>query len=265
MNGQGFPFCTSIEAMMARRFIVFIAVLFFMAACSKKDDAVPVNLPKPKASPVVKTTAKEASEKEDEEIDVPEESVSVGIRQVWFVGGDASAGNTLGVEYEAFSKTGNPVQVDIKWSKNGESAGEGKFVQSELQRGDKIVVTLTPSAGKIVGRPVTLNREITNSPPLIEGHGQFQFEDNVASFQLRATDADGDTLTYSLKDAPAGMTINQSTGRIQWTVPPETTGKVMFMVEVSDGNGGISTAPLSITIAPQPESEEKQPEPETPK
>ena len=36
-------------------------------------------------------------------------------------------------------------------------------------------------------------------------------------YDVNASDANGDTLTYSLRQAPAGMTINASTGLIAWT------------------------------------------------
>ena len=37
------------------------------------------------------------------------------------------------------------------------------------------------------------------------------------SYDVNASDANGDTLSYSLTQAPAGMTINASTGLIAWT------------------------------------------------
>ena len=37
------------------------------------------------------------------------------------------------------------------------------------------------------------------------------------SYDVNASDANGDTLTYSLTQAPTGMTINASTGLIAWT------------------------------------------------
>jgi hypothetical protein len=52
------------------------------------------------------------------------------------------------------------------------------------------------------------------------------------TYTIEATDPDGDTLTYSLTDSPAGMTIDENSGVITWT--PTTIGSYGVTVEVSD-------------------------------
>ena len=52
---------------------------------------------------------------------------------------------------------------------------------------------------------------------------------------MDASDPDGDPLTYELTEAPEGMTIDRSTGQIQWTA---TFISQRIKVTVSDGNGG---------------------------
>jgi hypothetical protein len=68
---------------------------------------------------------------------------------------------------------------------------------------------------------------------------------------LKATDPDGDTLTYALKSAPAGMTINPSTGLIKWNVLPEFIGKAPITVSVKDGHGGEVMQSFTIDITPE--------------
>jgi len=53
------------------------------------------------------------------------------------------------------------------------------------------------------------------------------------TYDVEATDADGDPLTYSLTSNPTGMTINSSTGVITWT--PTMFGNYNVNLEVSDG------------------------------
>jgi len=173
------------------------------------------------------------------------------IRAVWFVGGDGRPGNTLGVEAEGTDADGDPVQLEITWMKNGQPAGTGNRLTAPVKRGDKVTVTVTPFDGKGRGTSATLSREIVNTPPAIEGQEQFQVTDNAVTFHIRVSDADGDPLIYSLKDAPAGMTINQRTGVVRWETSPGKTGKVPFTVIVSDGSGGESTARFTMTIAEQ--------------
>jgi len=247
--------------MKLRNFLLILAVLVLITGCSRNDSGVSVSqTPAPPPSqveggdvaevPEVVVLPDTSPEPEEEEGNTPPE-----IRKVWFVAGDGSAGNGIGVEFETFDADGDTVNVEIEWRKNGEPAGTGKYIQSEIRRDDNITVTITPSDGKAAGRAVNLSRKIANSPPSIQGHNQFQFEEGVVFFQILASDSDEDTLSYALKDAPVGMTIDRDTGKIRWAVPPETTGKIMFTVEVSDGSGGSATASLSITVAPQSYSE----------
>ena len=176
------------------------------------------------------------------------------IRGLRFVGGDGRPGNTLGVEAEGYDADGDAVQFEIAWRKNGQPAGTGNRLAAPVKRGDKVIVTITPFDGKERGTSATLVREILNTPPAIEGQEQFQVTDNAVTFHVRAYDADGDPLTYSIKDAPAGMSIDRNTGVVRWATPPGTTGKVSFTVNVSDGTGGESSARLTVTIAAQPPS-----------
>jgi hypothetical protein len=176
------------------------------------------------------------------------------IKGVRFVGGDGRPGNTLGVETEGYDADGDPVQFEIAWQKNGQPAGTGNHLIAPVKRGDKVVVTITPFDGKDRGKSATLSREILNTPPAIEGQEEFQVSDNAVTFHIRASDADGDPLTYAVKDAPPGMSIDRGTGWMRWATSPGTTGKVPFTVTVSDGSGGESTARFTVTVAEQPSS-----------
>jgi hypothetical protein len=177
------------------------------------------------------------------------------IRGVQFVGGDGRPGNTLGVETDGYDADGDAVQFEIAWRKNGQPAGTGNRLAAPVKRGDKVTVTVTPFDGKERGKSATLSREILNTPPAIEGQEQFQVTDNAVTFHVRASDADGDPLTYSIKNAPPGMSIDPGTGRVRWVTSPGTAGKVPFTAVVSDGSGGESTARITVTIAEQPSSD----------
>jgi hypothetical protein len=51
--------------------------------------------------------------------------------------------------------------------------------------------------------------------------------------RLGAVDAENDTLTFSLEEGPAGMTLDPGTGILRWT--PSSPGAFKVSVEVSDG------------------------------
>jgi len=58
--------------------------------------------------------------------------------------------------------------------------------------------------------------------------------DELYTYDVEASDPDGDTLTYSLTVNPAGMTIDPSDGLINWT--PSEIGDYEVTIQVSDGD-----------------------------
>ncbi|MBU4473523.1 MAG: putative Ig domain-containing protein [Candidatus Omnitrophica bacterium] len=59
--------------------------------------------------------------------------------------------------------------------------------------------------------------------------------DELYTYDVDATDLDGDTLTYSLTTNPSGMTIDSTSGLINWTPTSAQIGDHNVTVEVSDG------------------------------
>ena len=69
------------------------------------------------------------------------------------------------------------------------------------------------------------------------------------SYQLNATDVDRDeVLTYSLQVAPENMTIDSSTGLIQWLPSIKQGGQNPVVAAVDDGHGTPVTQEFAITI-----------------
>jgi hypothetical protein len=56
------------------------------------------------------------------------------------------------------------------------------------------------------------------------------------SYNVKATDEDGDVLGYSLDEAPEGMVINDTTGKVDWT--PATSGNFTVKIKANDKRGG---------------------------
>jgi hypothetical protein len=74
-----------------------------------------------------------------------------------------------------------------------------------------------------------------NQPPLITSTPDTtETVNQTYTYNVNATDPDGDTLTYSLTTKPTGMTISSTSGIINWT--PTTAGYYDVTVRVSDGN-----------------------------
>jgi len=161
-------------------------------------------------------------------------------------------GDALYVDVSGSDIDGDEVTITYEWAKNGEPAGNDKKIETSLKRGDKFSVKITPFDGESYGRPIVLHREIRNMQPTIIEDKKFVFDGKVWSYQVKATtDPDGDPLTYSLKTALSGMTIEPSTGFIKWNVPPEFKGKAPVTVSVKDGHGGEAVQSFTLEITPE--------------
>ncbi|MDP3048732.1 MAG: putative Ig domain-containing protein [Thermodesulfovibrionales bacterium] len=160
-------------------------------------------------------------------------------------------GDALYVEAIGTDIDGDEISIAYEWTKNGEPAGRGKQIEAALKRGDKVSVRITPYDGEVHGVPAVLHREIVNMPPVIIEHRRFNFDGSVFTYQVKAKDPDNDTLAYSLKTAPSGMTIEKTTGLIQWIVLQDFKGKAEVVVVVSDGHGGEALQSFVFEIAPE--------------
>jgi hypothetical protein len=73
------------------------------------------------------------------------------------------------------------------------------------------------------------------------------------SLTLNATDIDGDTLTWSISStASHGLATAAGTGpskAISYTPNPDYSGVDSFVIQVSDGNGGVDTIIVNVTIS----------------
>ena len=123
-------------------------------------------------------------------------------------------------------------------------------------------VTVTDSAALSDTAVITINVDNVNDPPIItQGPGPISVEmdedgsPTPFSLTLHATDADGDTLTWSiLTDGSHGSASASGTGSpkdIDYTPDADYYGSDSFVVQVSDGNGGTDTITVNITINPQ--------------
>lgn len=152
-------------------------------------------------------------------------------------------GDSIKAEAATQGREGYPVSLSYQWSVNGTPQSETSEVfTGDFNKGDKISLTVIPFDEKGKGEPFSVSTYAFNSPPRIASTIQDSSSTNGDfSYQVKATDPDNDTLKYSLKSAPAGMTIDLQTGLIKWSIPSGYSGKVFVYVAVSDGSGGEAT------------------------
>src|SRR5439155_26802393 len=74
-------------------------------------------------------------------------------------------------------------------------------------------------------------------------------------YPSKAIDPDGDIVTYSLTQAPTGMSVSAGTGMIAWQTTSASAGNSYpVTVQASDGNGGLATQSFTVTVTSAPPS-----------
>ncbi|MHB1348851.1 MAG: carboxypeptidase regulatory-like domain-containing protein [Desulfobulbaceae bacterium] len=83
-------------------------------------------------------------------------------------------------------------------------------------------------------------------PVITTGINNYAYWGQLFQSQMKAVDPDDDPLTYSLTEAPAGMTIDPDSGLIQWTPSGTQKGTYYVTVRVADGRCGEDTLRESV-------------------
>ncbi len=109
----------------------------------------------------------------------------------------------------------------------------------DTQRGEygtyTFVVTVTDGEVKKT-QPVTVTITENNSAPYFTTKPpRIAYFNQLYTYDANATDAENDLIVYSLKKSPKGMTINDTTGLVQWL--PRTTGIFNVTIRATDTRG----------------------------
>ncbi|MEM7130437.1 MAG: putative Ig domain-containing protein [Chloroflexota bacterium] len=96
---------------------------------------------------------------------------------------------------------------------------------------------------------VRLTAPINVPPQLTSPGNQVNTVNEPVNLTVSATDADGDSLTYSASGLPNGLGINSNNGAISGSATTE--GSFNVTLTVVDGNGGSDSASFVWTISPQ--------------
>jgi len=128
----------------------------------------------------------------------------------------------------------------INWTPSGTQAGNHDVVvQVADDRGGSDTQSFTINVAEAINNPPV----ITSTPVTTGKKGE------LYTYDVEATDADNDALTFSLLTFPKKMEIDAATGFISWTPSGKQTGSHDVTVEVSDGRGGSDTQSFTIEVA----------------
>ncbi len=157
------------------------------------------------------------------------------------------------IEYEGGPEGGT--EFVYEWKQNGNDltgANEEKLEWREgFKKGDTITVTVTPYSG--LGQGIGSaggSFTIPNSPPVITSEPGASFGEGRFSYIVEASDPDGDSVDFRLKNAPKGMTIEPAAGLILWEYDEKDAGDYEVTVIVADSDGAESMQELKLSIKP---------------
>jgi large repetitive protein len=92
-----------------------------------------------------------------------------------------------------------------------------------------------------------------NAAPVIKSQPELEvIGGKKYQYQVKAEDLNGDSLSYKLLTAPSGMSIDPSTGLVNWNTSVGAVGTKRIIVEVSDGRGGITQQDYNLTVINTP-------------
>src|SRR5262249_46473668 len=134
---------------------------------------------------------------------------------------------TVGSLY-AYNAAGNdPDSTPLVWSLDTALAemvidpttGRLRWVPTADELGSQnVVVRLINGEGESITQSFTVTVRATDVPPVIISEPTTQAgAGQPYTYGVQASDVDGNQLTYSLTAGPDGMTIDPTTGLIQWT------------------------------------------------
>jgi Ca2+-binding RTX toxin-like protein len=129
----------------------------------------------------------------------------------------------------------------------GQSSG-GTFTFASLG----LTISTVESLSVLVDGAAAAIESLLNAAPLAAETVSFSGSEDVAvTGTLSATDADGDTLAWSVTSGPANgsISLDGATGAFTYAGNPNYSGADSFVVTVSDGNGGFSEQRVDIALA----------------
>lgn len=118
------------------------------------------------------------------------------------------------------------IEYRFQWKINGKiMENYYKDSISGFKESDTVGVMITPVWKEKEGQPRYLSLTIHSTVPKVLGISDPKIDKDIMVFKILTDDAIKDELTYSLVEAPKGMTIDSKTGEIKWDIKDIPSGR----------------------------------------
>ncbi|MEO5333847.1 MAG: chitobiase/beta-hexosaminidase C-terminal domain-containing protein [Magnetococcus sp. YQC-5] len=125
------------------------------------------------------------------------------------------------------------------------------LIPASNQNGSSVITVTVSDGTTSVSKPFTVTVAPVNDLPTISGTASTKATPGVAySFAPVASDADGDTLTFSITNKPAWLNFNTTNGILSGTPTPKDYGTYRdIVISVTSGTDTVALPALTISMA----------------
>ena len=149
---------------------------------------------------------------------------------------------------------GDLIRVAYRWWRNDTIVQEGDEAELDtagFSRGDTLSVEAVAFDGVQKGKAVrSVPIRVGNTSPRILSAPAKSIVNNRYHYQVEATDAESDVITFSLETAPPGMTIDEHKGSVSWQISPDQIGVHKVRILVKDSQGAITFQEFELNLTP---------------
>lgn len=173
-------------------------------------------------------------------------------------------GDALKVRVVAGDPDGDPITFTYKWLRNDKEI-PGSITDTldtkDFKKKDVLAVLVSVSDGKATrepraARPVTIENaapRFTSTPSIVISlippkEGQGPAKEGIYEYAATAVDPDEDAVTYELKQAPPGMTVDAATGKVVWKLTTENVGKHHVVLAAKDPDNGVNQQEFDLDV-----------------
>ena len=165
---------------------------------------------------------------------------------------DPEVGDTLTCGYTFSDADGDADASTVRWTINGTSAGSGTTLTTSYAGGDTITCTVTPDDGEDAGSNVSASVTIGNTAPVLASvtlSPDPAYEgDTLTCTPGSATDADGDSVTYTYAWKVDGTAISRTSSTLSSTYFDRGDAVVCVVTPTDGSSTGSAVTSNTVTI-----------------